>query len=63
MLRTGKKLTDEEAALEVERILESSRKQNKFLTEGEALPHEFARIGYEDFRSAGDWRARCERHS
>jgi hypothetical protein len=38
VLRTGKKLTDEEAAFEVERILESSRKQNKFLTEGEALP-------------------------
>ena len=38
VLRTGKKLTDEEAAFEVERILESSRKQNKFLTEGEAVP-------------------------
>ena len=38
VLRTGKKITDEEAAFEVERILESSRRQNKFLTEGEAVP-------------------------
>lgn len=36
--RTGKTLSDEEAAYEVERILVSSKKQNKFLVEGEAVP-------------------------
>ena len=36
--RTGKEISDEQAAYEVERILVSSKKQNKFLVEGEAVP-------------------------
>lgn len=36
--RTGKTISDEQAAYEVERILVSSKKQNKFLVEGEAVP-------------------------
>lgn len=36
--RTGKSISDEQAAYEVERILVSSKKQNKFLVEGEAVP-------------------------
>jgi hypothetical protein len=54
--RTGKTLTDEQAAFEVERILESARKQNKFLTEGEAVPLIKDETGFLKDIAVKDWR-------